>query len=274
MKIVVYTCTFPDYDFIHAPLVITPGVDYVLFGPSSPIDVKGWQWRTLPSEVEGFSQTMANRYCKIFPHRLFPDADVTIYVDGNITPRGDLRPLVDEFVGSGAEIGLFKHPRRNTLDEELAICKQSGKVKPADHGKADTQIATYFADGLPRDRVLTQNGVIIRRHDGPQLEAAMQMWWDHMQMYAPRDQLSGPYVMWKSDLSMKVWPWIYSRENPYFLSFAHRAKAAAPGFNLEMYAYVEKHRPGLTGGVLGLVHSVVRRLRGPGRSRAWPRGKP
>ena len=272
MKIVVYTCTFPDYDFIHAPFVITPGVEYVLHTPAAPRHLRGWTWRPLPPEVAGLSQTMANRYCKFFPYKLFPDADVTIYMDGNILPRGDLRPLIDEFLASDAEIGLFRHPYRDTLDDELDFCKKVGKVRPEDIGKADAQVAGYYSDGLPRDSVLTQNGIIFRRHDGPHLGAAMQMWWEHMQTHVPRDQLSGPYVMWKSGLTSSVWPWIYSRANPYFLWYPHREKAAAPGFDLEMYAFVQKHRTGPGGRAMGLLHSVVRRLRGTGRNRAWPRG--
>jgi hypothetical protein len=273
VKIVVYTCTFPDYDFIHAPFVLTPGVEYVLYAPTAPQRLKGWQWRPLPPAVEGFSQTMANRYCKFFPHRLFPEADVTIYLDGNILVRGDLRPLIEEFLASGAEIGLFRHPYRGTLDEELAFCKQVGKVAPADAAKADAQLAGYLAEGLPPDRVMTQNGVILRRHDGPCLEATMQLWWEHMLAHVPRDQLSGPYVMWKTGLAMTVWPWIYSRENPYFLWYPPRAKHASPGFDLEMHAFVQRHRPGLRGQAFGLLHAMIKRLRGTGPSRARPRGK-
>ncbi len=253
---------------------MTPGVDYVLYAPEAPRGLKGWHWRPLPSEVEGFSQTMANRYCKLFPHRLFPDADVTIYMDGNILARGNLQPLIDEFLTSKAEIGLFKHPYRNTLEEELAFCKQVGKIKPSDIAVADAQLAGYRADRLPDDRILTQNGIIFRRHDGPHLNEAMNLWWMHMKRYAPREQLSGPYVMWKTGLTMTVWPWIYTRDNPYFLWYPHREKAAAPGFDQEMHAFVQRHRPGLPGLFFGLVHRIIRRLRGTGRSRQWPRGVP
>lgn len=271
MRCVVYTCAFPDYDFIFDPLVMTPGVAHVVFGPPTLKRLKGWQWRPLPKAVDGFSQTMANRYCKFFPHRLFPDADITIYVDGNITVCGDIRPLIEEFIASDADIGLFKHPVRSTLGEELDICKKAGKIRVEEYEKADAQIAAYFQDGLPGDYILTQNGIIFRRNDRTNVVAAMTLWWNHMERYVWRDQLSGPYVIWKSQLSVKIWDWIYSKENPFFILYSHKVKHASLGFEFEIYAQVHKHKPGLSRHVFRFLHAVVRRLRGPGRRRAWPR---
>ena len=272
MKVVVYTCTFLDYDNVYTPVVMTPGVDYVLYADRAPRFVKGWQWRPLPPEVAGFSQSMANRYCKFFPDRLFPDADVTLYADGKTLMKGDLRPLIDEFLASGAEIGLFKHQQRDSLDEEVAFCKQVGKIKPQDFDAADAQLADYYAEGLPRDHVLTQNGVILRRHDGPGLRPAMQLWWDEMQTRTQRDQISGPYVLWKTGLPVTVWPWNYARHNRYFLRYPHRGQGTSFGYDLEMYAFVQKHRQGLTGRAFTALHAVVRRLRGDGPRRQPGRG--
>jgi hypothetical protein len=271
MKIIVYTCTFPDYDTVYTPLVTTPGVDYVLYAPAAPRFLRRWQWRPLPAAVNGFSQTMANRYCKFFPDRLFPDADVTIYADGNILMKGDLRPLIDEFLATKAEMGLFPHPFRTRLDEEVPFCKKVGRIGPADFDRADAQLAGYYAEGLPRDHVLTQNGIILRRHDGPHLLDAMQLWWDQMQTHVPRDQLSSPYVIWKTGLAVTVWPWVYRNANPYFLCYGHRGSEAPLGYDLEMYAYIQKERPGLPGEVFRALHAVIKRLRGKGRSRKYPK---
>jgi hypothetical protein len=266
-KIVVYTCTFLDYDNVYTPVTMTPGVDYVLFSDRKPRFVRGWQWRGLPPEVAGLSQAMANRWCKFFPDRLFPDADVTIYVDGKTLMKGDLRPLVQEFLASGAEIGLFRHKDRTSIDAEFAFCVQVGKVKPADVARGEAQLATYYAEGFPREHGLTENGIIFRRHDGPGLKAAMQLWWDQMQTHTQRDQLSGPYVLWKTGLPVHVWPWYYGRRNPYFLRYPHRGKGTSLGYDLEMYAFVQKHRKGAAGVLFHGIHAVVSRMRGEGPRR-------
>ena len=271
MKIVVYSCTFLDYDNVYTPVTMTPGVDYVLFCERRPRFVGGWQWRRLPAEVAGLSQSMANRYCKFFPDRLFPDADVTIYVDGNTLMKGDLRPLIEEFLASNAEIGLFRHKERQSIDEELAFCKQVGRIKAEDFAKGDAQLAAYYAEGFPREHVLSQNGIILRRHGGPGLPAAMRLWWEHMMQHAPRDQLSGPFVLWKTGLPCHLWDWDYRRPNPYFMRYPHREKEFLPGYAVEMYLYVQKQRPGAFGQTCRALHHLVRIVRGEGPRHRPPR---
>ena len=262
-KTVVYTCTFLDYDEIYTPIEMTPGVDYVLYADRAPRFVRGWRWRPLPPEVEGLSRSMANRYCKFFPHKLFPDADVSIYVDGKTLIAGNLAPLIAEFVESGAEIGLFRHPKRSDVVEELALCKEIGKISPEDHHRGDAQIEAYFADGLPREHLLTENGILLRRHDGPGLAPAMEMWWDEMNRHTPRDQLSLPYVLYKTQLPIKLWTWDYRRNNPYFMRYPHKKLKKAQGLahQIEMYTFVQRRRKGAAGLMFRGLNYAVRTFR-------------
>lgn len=225
MKIVVYSCTFPDYDLIFSPIERTPGVDYVLFSPRRPRLSRGWRWRSIPPEVVDAPQNIVNRFCKFFPHRLFPDADISIYVDGNILIRGDLSPLIREFAASDADIGLFRHAERRSVAEEVAFAKASGRVAPPYHDLADRQLADYAADGLPTDHVLTQNAVIFRRHRDHRLPDAMAMLWEHLQRYTQRDQISMPYIIFKNNLKLYIWNWDYKQSNIYFMRYSHRKSA-------------------------------------------------
>jgi hypothetical protein len=262
MKTYVYTCTFLDYDEVYSPIVRTPGVEYVLFSERRPRFVRGWQWRPLPPETAGFTQSMANRWCKFFPDRLFPDADVTVYADGAILMLGDLQPLLAEFRDSGAAIGLFRHQRRDTVEDELAFCLKRGKIAEADRARGEAQLAAYRDDGLlPGGYVLTQNGVILRRHDNPALPTAMQLWWDEMRTRTRRDQLSLPWVLHRTGLQAHVWPWNYSRANPYFLRYPHRVDIDT-GLWFEMFAFVQKQRPGAMQAFYRVLHRMVQQLRG------------
>ena len=129
-RTVVYACTYLDYDQIFSPVAPTPGVDFVLFADRKPRLVRGWQWRPLPEAVDGMSQTLANRFCKFFPHAVLPEAGCSIYLDANILILGDLTPLIADFLASGADIGLFPHRERSTLAEEFEFCRQVGKIPP------------------------------------------------------------------------------------------------------------------------------------------------
>lgn len=222
MKTVLYACTDLAYDQIFSPVVGTPGIEPVLFSARKPRFVAGWRWRPLPAEVAGLSPSLANRFCKFFPETIFPEAEVSIYVDANTLILADLRPLLDEFIASEADIGLFPHQERFDIFEEFEFCKRVNKIPPADHAKGQAQLRHYADEGLPRDHVFTENAILFRRHGNPALAAAMALWWEQLERFTKRDQLSLPYVLHKSDLKVKLWDWNYKFENPYFKRYMHR----------------------------------------------------
>ena len=235
-RVVVYTCTFLSYDQIFPPVRRTPGVDYVLFSDRRPRLLSGWEWRPLPEAVRSMSQTMTNRYCKFFPHRLFPEADLSIYVDGNTLILEDLGPLLADFEAAGAGIGLFAHKERDSLLDELAWGERTGKIPPEEVERAAEQVARYRAAGMPPDHLLTENGIIFRRHADPDLGPAMELWWDELCAYSRRDQLSLPYVLHTTGIATKVWDWNYKYHNPYFLRYPHRS-----GFSVDLAVALRSH---------------------------------
>ncbi len=258
MKTVLYACTHLDYDQIFSPLAATPGVEFVLFADRKPRFVRGWRWRPLPPQTTGMSQAMVNRFCKFFPHRLFPEADCTIYVDANTLILANLQPLIDEFLASGAAIGLFPHKQRSDIFEELDYGLKVGKIPPSDAAKGQAQLRRYLAEGLPRDHVLTENAIIFRRQGDPALEAAMDLWWSEMEAHTRRDQLSLPYVLHKTNLSRKVWDWNYKQPNPYFHRYMHRRKISD---NINVYVKNLSFRGGPYRILGRAIHRVARTAR-------------
>jgi hypothetical protein len=255
LRTVVYACTHLDYDQIFSPVAKTPGVDFVLFADRRPRLVRGWQWRPLPEAVRGMSQTHANRYAKFFPHRVLPEADCSIYLDANILVLGDLTPLIGEFLASGADIGLFPHRERSSLAEEFEFCRQVGKIPPSDVEKGLAQLRRYRDAGLPPDPPFTENAIILRRHGNPALEGAMELWWSELQNYTQRDQLSLPYVLFRSQLAVKLWDWNYKYPNPYFVRYLHRR---GPLHDLNVFLKNKRHygrlQHALCGAALLLAH--------------------
>ena len=197
-RTVVYACTRLDYDQIFSPVAPTPGVEFVLFADRRPRLVRGWRWRPLPEVARSLSPTLANRYAKFFPERILPEAEISVYVDANTLILSDLTPLIAEFAASGADIGLFRHRERASLAEELAFGRQVGKIPAADAAKGEAQLAHYREAGLPPDVALTENAIIFRRHGRPALGPAMELWWAQLEEFTKRDQLSLPYVLYRS----------------------------------------------------------------------------
>ncbi len=228
MKTVLYTCADLAYDQIFTPVAATPGVPFVLFSDRRPRLVRGWEHRPFPEATRGLSPSLVNRYCKFFPQRIFPEADVSIYVDANLLVTADLSPLIAEFRASGADIGLFPHKERGDIFEELAFGARVGKIPPGDVAAGEAQVARYLAEGLPRAHRLTENAIIFRRHAAPGLGPAMELWWEELARATRRDQLSLPYVLMKSGLAVWIWDWNYrSDPNPYFSRYIHRRGLAS-----------------------------------------------
>lgn len=269
-KTIVYACANLAYDQIYSPVARTPGVEYVLFSDRRPRFVAGWDWRPLPPEIAALGPARANRYCKFFPERLFPEAGLSLYLDANLLITGDLSPFFAEFRASGAAIGLFPHTERSDIATEFAFCRQVGKIGPADQALGEAQLAAYAAEGLPPDHGLTENAIILRRHGAPGLAAAMDLWWRQLAAYTGRDQLSLPYVLWRTGLATHRWDWSYWSENPYFHRYIHRR---GPVSDIQIFL-TNKRLYGAAwrmpiDGLLWLVHGVAKpglaRLRGQAR---------
>ena len=223
MKTVLYACADLAYDQIFSPVVTHARDRVMLFADRKPRFVSGWQWRPLPDEVAGLSPSLANRFCKFFPAQVFPEADFSIYVDANTLILGDLRPLLDEFIASGADIGLFPHMERFDIFEEFEFC-QRGEQDPAGRltKKAQAQLRHYQDEGLPREHAFTENAILFRRHGNPALDAAMELWWRQLETYTKRDQLSLPYVLHKSDSEPRSGTGTTTIREPVFQRYMHR----------------------------------------------------
>ena len=261
-RTVLYTCTNLAYDQIFTPVAATPGVDFVLFADRRPRFVRGWQWRPYPPQAAGLSPAMVNRYAKFFPHLIFPEVEISIYVDANMLMLADLTPLIAEFLASGADIGLFPHKERFDIFEEFEFTRKVGRIPPEDVEKGRAQLAFYRAEGLPEDHLFTENAIIFRRHGNPALAAAMDLWWRQMATYTKRDQLSLPYVLHRSDLGVKLWDWNYRFDNPYFKRYPHR-RGMLPDLNelLKNKRHYNRFYDVTCGAVLYAYHRIFKRLR-------------
>lgn len=218
----VYSCTFSNYDFDFGPFAATPGARMLRFTDRPDIRRGVWERREVPEEAASQpSQTLTNRYMKFFPMRFFEDAEVAVYVDGNILIKSDLSPLIDEFRASGADIALFPHPSGRTLDEEIEFASRH-RMKPEQRPLAEKQRDRYGAAGLLGNRI-TENSIIFYRLASADLFAFAQTWWQEMQVLTHRDQISLPFALHQVPLAVHRWDWHFKETpNPFFDRYPHR----------------------------------------------------
>lgn len=212
------------YDVPLPPQHREGGLRYVLFTDTKPWFRSGWDIQPLPPQMPKLSPALANRWGKFFAHKLFPNVHHSLYLDGNIRVLGPLAPLFDMFETSGAAIGLCHHPHRQDIEEEVEACTRLRKFTSIDLERLDAQLARYRASGLNFTGELTENGAILRNHRHPELEAAMDLWWQELTQGVRRDQISLPWVRLSLGLPTWVWP-NYRTPNPYLLGpFTHKPK--------------------------------------------------
>lgn len=176
MKKIIYSVLVGPYDSI-APAVPFDGWEYVLY-TDQPISPEGWQVR--PLEWTCGCPIRTSRYHKILAP---PKAEVTVYIDANMT----LLANPDTFVKDG--IGLRLHPSRQNIQQEAdAILERQLDTKAN-----VLHTITKFQSNYP----LTENGLIARKGEWGSLsyiDTFNHLWWNVYSRASHRDQLTLPYV--------------------------------------------------------------------------------
>ncbi|MEP5760236.1 MAG: glycosyltransferase domain-containing protein [Litoreibacter sp.] len=244
MRVTFYTVNIARYDYVFpVPITAVPPAgmtaDWIFFSDRRPMWLQGWKWQGLPQDIPGQTATETNRYCKFFPQRLFPEADISVYLDANVVMTRNIFDLVQEFATSKAAIGLGYVEKRETIQAEGEYIEVTRRFDAATRAAVHKQIAHYETLGLPSDHRLMQGRVIMRNHAHPDLDAAMQTWWDEFMSQSRRDQISLPYVLHHHNLPVHRWDWSAENGEPLFYVARHRPSFAA--FRPEAYLEAMQH---------------------------------
>lgn len=222
MRLLVYTCVFGGYDRIFPPIFLDRAFDYIAITDDPQLKVHGWRPHLVDTSAFGSARS-ANRYYKMLGHRILPGYEASIYVDGNIRLLGQLQHLISDFQKTGAALGAFPHPTRKDIAGEAEACVASGKVDDA--ARLRLELECYLADGFTDKQGLIEATVLLKNHSHPALDAAMELWWALFERYESRDQISLPYVIWKTALPVARMPNSFRVANPYFGIYPHFAAA-------------------------------------------------
>lgn len=194
-RIVVYTCIAGAYDRLIEPVVKENRVDFVVFTDQQVPSGSAWVKQDISQlkSYQTFSPVKLNREIKIRPY-LFLDYDYSIYVDGNIQVVGAMTPVVRAM--GDAALGLHFHSARDCIYDEMYGIRHLGK---ADMTLVNRQIKAYRKERFPSHSGLYENSIILRDHRNQSVRDLMEAWWQEYVKYPTRDQLSLPYVIWKTN---------------------------------------------------------------------------
>lgn len=231
-KFVVYTCVFDKYDWVFPPLVREEKLSYILITDDPDFKVPGWETMLVDSRPFRNAKT-ANLHYRALSHKYLGDFDCSLYLDGNVRLLGKTSEFIAKFQNSGSPLGLFRHPIRRSVKEEVAACLMTGKVLEPDRLQAELE---YHANNCFPDNIgLVETTIILKNHRNEHLAEAMNLWWSNFEAFGTRDQISLPYVIWKQEIPCKYHSFNFRAKNPYFGLYTHRRDNRAP----KHFAYIE-----------------------------------
>jgi len=206
-RIVVYTCITGGYDNIIEPTVVTPGVDYICFTDDKTLTSKTWEFRPIPENLLGYSKVVQQRGVKMLPHKYLDDYDISVYVDGCVVVRENIKEFLKTLDFNSYSVFISEHPARKCIYAEKEACVKIKKITGDAVALAEKQIKRYKNEGFPENFGLVQANIIIRKHNDNYCKILMEEWWKEFKENAPRDQLSFNYVLWKiGDKKFKYLP--------------------------------------------------------------------
>lgn len=181
MKKVIVSVITGGYDELpQAPSF--QGWDSIMFTDANVTDPKGWEIRQLPKVEDSLLQS---RDIKIRPHLHLPEYELYCYIDGN----QKMKTAPPDFPI------WFTHIRRTNIFQEAKQIINNGRF-PADI--INQQIDYYKKQGY-KDQGLFLNGFHVRRNK-EDINKLHDVWYEETSKFAPRDQVSLPYAVWKTGI--------------------------------------------------------------------------
>ncbi len=233
MKILIYTAIFNNYDKVFPVLHPIKGVDYIVITDYENLHVRGW--KTIFVDTGRYkSGKEANLHYKALVQNYFTQYNVSLYVDGNVRIIASPMKLIQEFLKSESDIGIYRHSERRQTIDEIAICASLGL---ADLKEMQLEYSLYRKDGFKDEIGLFDNAIILRNHSSPHLKDAMNLWWQVFEKHSTRDQLSFPYVVWKYKLKIFCFPGSSRNKNPFFHFYPHLKSNNRAPLSLILRAY-------------------------------------
>lgn len=207
---IIYTVITGGKDILNEDINMQ-GVKLVCFTDE---DLKSdkWEIRKIPKL---FTDNRRNsRLPKMCPHIFFPNEEYSLYLDANIILKVPLKKLINEWL-EDTDIAVFKHSTRDCLFDEAKECI---RLELDDKEVIENHVARY--KDFPKHKGLYQGGVILRKHT-PKINKFNEMWWAEYCAGSKRDQISLPYCIEKSGISINA---INSHAyiHPYFEMFNHK----------------------------------------------------
>ena len=202
-KVAVYTCIIPNnYTVLKPPIFVNPDRDEVHYWAILDESLGGidpW-WEMIIKRDESLTPRQDLQQYKMYSHRLLPEYDYTIWVDGNTRLKVDPLELVRLLKASGKNVLFGVHPWRTCSYEEGKVC---AGFASQDNEAIEKQLAKYKQQGLPENFGLAASTFFVRDNKEEFTNNFFDMWYKETMLLgnSPRNQISFGYAAFKANLN-------------------------------------------------------------------------
>lgn len=135
------------------------------------------------------------RWYKTHPHEVLDDHDVSVWMDNQCYFTVRIQDLVQQYIGDKHDFFVHRHG-------DMDCCYQEGFVSHYHYNldnpeKIYKQLARYSEDKFPIHAGLFETGILLRRNIDS-VKELNEMWWNEIDNYSIRDQISLPWVLSKN----------------------------------------------------------------------------
>jgi hypothetical protein len=199
-KIIVYSVNTGGYDELRSPDVYDPNIRYILFTDNKYFKSSVWEVNHIDFVDSKLDNRKKARYIKINPHLVLPNHDISIWVDHCYKPRfNNAEEFLKEIGFFNNNIMSYKHDVRQCIYSESEEVKQ----QRLDYDDiVNSQMSRYRIEGFPRNYGLFDSGFTIRKNN-EKVNEFNDIWWNEVNNFSARDQLSQVYSSWKTDIKIE-----------------------------------------------------------------------
>lgn len=188
---IVFTCITNNYDPLLDPIDPQENTTYLCFTDNKELKSDIWETRPLLASFD--NPIITARYHKILgPFSL--EKDYSMWQDAKLLFE---QRFPTNWIGE--DLCLIKHPIRDCVYDEAVAVIELGK---ANWRSTNLLISKYQANNYPAKNGLFETCVVMRKHTQKNFELS-KLWFEDVQK-CHRDQISLPYLLWKTGIKPRV----------------------------------------------------------------------
>lgn len=194
-KFVIYTALFGKRSVFRMPKISSLGIDRICF---TDLDLEDNFYQVRKMKLDHLTSVRRQRFVKIcIPDEIFDNYEYSFYLDYKHPSTVNFDWLLSH-MKLQTDFLIRQHRVRDCIYDEGVKCIKKGK------GSKEiilNQLDFYRNENYPAHNGLYASFILFRRHTQG-LKELSRLWWEEVERWSFRDQISLPYVIWKHGIEI------------------------------------------------------------------------